>query len=269
MTAAAKMGLFAVFARLADAPPPQTGAWRIRTDDNREGMVLMEAGRICWANDDLVGRLSDEIERRYGLDRTTIERVIRGCRESRQPFGAALVEQGYLTQVQLAAVLREHMCRSILSLVKSGVRDCEWIPHQGAGYAPGTTITLTQAACRCVALVKRLGAETLETSLEAMLAGEAAGMLIHVPSRLPFAASAAAMTWPELRRWLTWAIRVDELCPLPSRAYVAGRGGHGGWVMWRAGAMIGIAVTAGEDAQRRVLLRVSSTLADWVVEQPA
>ena len=261
----AKLGLFAVFAKLAEAPAPQTGAWRILTEDGREGMVLMESGRICWANDELVGRLSDEIERRFGVNRTAIEQVIRACRETGQPFGAALVEQGFLSQHQLAQVLREHICRSIISMVKSGVRDCAWIPHQGAGYAPETTISVTQAACRCVALVKRAGGERLEAALEAMVAGDAVGMLIDTASRLPLAASTAAMTWPELRRWLSWAMRADDVCPLPSHGYSAGRGHAGGWVMWRAGTILGIAVTTSEDAQRRMLLRVSSTITDWTV----
>lgn len=265
----ARLGLFAMFARLAEPPEPRTGAWRIGTDDGREGIVLMEAGRICWANHELVGRLGDEIERRYGVSRTAIEQVIHTCREHHQPFAASLVEHGYLTQLQLASVLRDHTCRSILQLVKAGVRDCEWLPHQAGGYAPETTISVTQAACGCVALIKGLDPERLEASLEAMLAGDAAGMLIHAGLRLPFAASTAPMTWPELRRWLTWALRVGELCPLPSRGYLAGRGSSGGWAVWRAGVMIGLAVTASEDAQRRLLLRVASTLPDWAVEQPA
>jgi len=166
-------------------------------------------------------------------------------------------------------VLRDHTCRSILLLVRSGVRDCEWLPHQGNGYAPGTTLSVTQAACTCVATVKGLGAERLEAALEAMLAGDAAGMLIHAGTRLPFAASSVPMTWQQLRRWLTWALRTDELSPLPSRSYLAGRGHSGGWLMWRVDAMLGLAVTTSEDAQRRLMLRVASSLADWTVEQPA
>lgn len=265
----AKLGLFAMFARLAEPPEPRTGAWRIRTEDGREGIVLMEAGRICWANHDQIGRLSDEIERRYGVSRTAIEQVIRTCRERRQPFAASLVDHGYLTEPQLSSVLRDHTCRSILLLVRSGVRDCEWLPHQGNGYAPGTTLSVTQAACYCVATVKGLAAERLEAALELMLAGDAAGLLIHTATRLPFAASAVPMTWQQLRRWLTWALRADELCPMPSHSYLAGRGQSGGWLMWRAGAMLGLAVTTSEDAQRRLLLRVASRISDWTVEQPA
>jgi hypothetical protein len=265
----AKLGLFAMFARLAEPPEPRTGAWRIKSDDGRDGVVLMEAGRICWANHDGAGRLSDEIERRHGISRTTIEQVIRSCRESRQPFAASLVERGYLTEPQLSSVLRDHTCRSILTLVRAGVHDCEWLPHQGNGYAPGTTLGVTQAACYCVATVKGMAGEQLEASLEAMLAGDAAGMLIHTGSRLPFAASAVPMTWQQLRRWLSWALRCDELCPLPSRSYLAGRGQSGGWLLWRAGAMIGIAVTTSDDAQRRLLLRVASTIDRWAVAEPS
>ena len=229
----------------------------------------MEAGRICWANHELIGRLSEEIERRYGVSRTAIEQVIRTCREERQPFAASLVDHGYLTEPQLTSVLRDHTCRSILLLVKSGIRDCEWLPHQAGGYAPGTTISVTQAACYCVATVKGLSGEKLEASLEAMLEGDAAGMLIHAGTKLPFAASAVPMTWQQLRRWLAWAVRADELSPLPTRSYLAGRGHTGGWMMWRAGSMLGLAVTTSEDAQRRLLLRVASRLAGWTVDQPS
>jgi len=262
-------GLFAAFERLADPPPPGTGAWRIRTADGRDGVVLMEAGRVCWAHHDLCDRLSDEIERRYGVSHTAIHDVIRVCRETQQPFRTLLVEQGYLTWPQLASVLGEHTCRSILSAARSGIRECEWIPHQGGGYAPATTISLTQAACRCVALVKGLAPEGLEASLETMLAGEAAGMLIDVDSRLPFAASATPVTWQELHTWLTWILRMDGLCRLPSHGYLTGRGRSGGWVIWRDGAMVGLAVSTSEEAQRRLLLRVTSALASWTVEQPA
>jgi len=264
-----KLGLFAMFGRLAEPPEPGTGAWRIRTDDDGEGVVLMEAGRICWANHEAVPRLGDEIERRYGVARATIEQVIRTCREQRQPFATSLVEQGYVTEPQLTSVLRDHTCRSILVLAKAGVRDCEWIPHQAGGYAPGATITIAQAACCCVAVVKGLDPDSLEGSLHAMLAGDAAGILIHTGSRLPFAASSAALSWAQLRRWLTWALRVDDTCPMASRSYLAGRGDGGGWVMWRAGEMLGLAVTSSDDAQRRLLVRVASTLAEWSVEQPS
>jgi hypothetical protein len=263
-----KLGLFAMLARLAEPPEPGIGAWQIRTDDGREGVVLMEAGRLCWTNHDLDGRFSEQIERRYGIGRSVIEQVRRACRETGQAFGVALVEQGHLTPPQLASAMRDHTCRSILSLVKSGVRACDWVPHEGTGCAPDTMITATQAACRCVALVMGLDGERFEASLEAMLGGEAAGLLIHSGARLPFAASAAAMAWQELRGWLTWVLRINGLCPLPSRGYVAGRGQGGGWVVWRAEAMVGLAVTTSDEAQRRVLLRVASTLADWAVDQP-
>ena len=67
-----RMGLFTMFARLADPPAPATGAWRVRTGDGHEGVVLMEGGRVCWANHSLSGRLTDEIERRYGVDLSLI-----------------------------------------------------------------------------------------------------------------------------------------------------------------------------------------------------
>lgn len=263
-----KLGLFAMFARLAEPPEPGTGAWRLRTEDGREGVVLMEAGRLCWANHDLSARLSEQLERRYGISRAAVEAIGRHCRETGQPFGAALVEQGLLTQPQMASAMREHTCRSILSLVKSGVRTCDWVPHQGAGYAPETTISATQAACRCVALVKGLDGERYEASLQEMLGDDATGLLIHVGARLPFAASSGAMTWAELRGWLTWVLRVDGLSAVPSRGYIAGRGTGGGWALWRVGAMVGLAVTRSDDAQRRLLLRVSQTIASWNVEQP-
>lgn len=263
-----KIGLFATFARLAESPPPHTGAWRIRTDDDREGLVLMEDGRVCWANHALSGRLSDHIERRYGVSRAIVDDVIRECRDTRRPFGALLIERGFLTPPQLAAALRDHICHSILALVRSGIRDWEWIPHQGAGYAAETTLSVAQAMSRCAALVKRLDPDGLEAALETMLAGEAAGLLIGMRGRLPLAASTATVSWQELRRWLSWILHVDTLCSLPSRGYVAGRGHDGGWVMWRAGSMIGLAVSPREDVQRRLLLRVSSMLPGWVVDQP-
>lgn len=262
------MGLFTMFARLAEAPAPATGAWRIRTGDGHEGVVLMEEGRVCWANHDGAGRLSDEIERRYGVSQATIDRVIRACRENGKPFGASLVEEGSITQQQLTSALREHTCRSILSLVKAGVHQCEWVAHQGTGYAPETTISLAQTVSSCVSLIKGLSAEGLEASLEAMLAGEAAGLLLHADSRLPLAASHLPVGWVELRSWLTWALRADAACKLPSRSFLSGRGQAGGWLVWRAGAVVGLAVSTKEEVQRRLMLRVSSGLAAWAVEQP-
>lgn len=265
----ARLGLFALFGQLAEPPEPRTGAWRIRTDDGGEGVVLMEAGRICWANHERVGRLSEEIELRHGVPRTAIEQVIRHCRDQHQPFAASLVAHGYLTAPQLTAVLRDRTCRSILLLVKSRVRDCEWLPHQAGGYAPGTTISVAQAACHCVATVKGLAAELLEAALEDLLAGDATGLLIHAASKLPCAASAAPISWQQLRRWQAWIGRIEQLSPLPPRSYLAGRGPDGGWLVWRADSMLGLAVTAREDAQRRLLLRIAARLPAWTAEQAA
>jgi hypothetical protein len=113
-----------------------------------------------------------------------------------------------------------------------------------------------------------MAAEQLEAALEDILAGDAAGMLIHPATRLPYAASAVPLTWPQLRRWLGWAMNVEELSPLPPRSYLAGRGPAGGWLLWRAGAMLGLAVTTSEDAQRRLLLRVATKIATWTAEPP-
>lgn len=262
------MGLFTMFARLAEPPAPGTGAWRIKTGDGHEGVVLMEEGRVCWANHDAAGRLSDEIERRYGVSHATIEAVIRSCRETKKPFGASLVEEGSITQKQLTSALRDHTCHSILALVKAGVYQCEWVAHQGAGYAPETTISLAQTVSSCVSLIKGLSAEGLEDSLEGMLGGEAAGLLLHADSRLPLAASLVPVGWVELRSWLTWALRADAACKLPSRSFLSGRGAAGGWAIWRSGSVVGLAVSPNEETQRRLLLRVSSGLATWTVEQP-
>lgn len=264
-----RMGLFTMFARLAEPPAPGTGAWRVRTGDGQEGVVLMEGGRVCWANHSQGGRLTDEIERRYGVDHGAIEQVVRECRETHKPFGAALVEEGWITNEQLSSALREHTCRSIMSLVKAGVYQCEWVPHQGSGYSPETTISLTQTVSSCVALIKGLGAEGLEISLEELLAGEAAGLLIHAATRLPLAASIAPVTWTEMRAWLTWVLRIESVCQPPSGSYLAGRGAEGGWVVWRQGGVLGLAVSPSEEVQRRVLLRVSSGIGSWHVEQPA
>jgi hypothetical protein len=262
------MGLFSMFAKLAEPPAPGTGAWRVRTGDGHDGVVLMESGRVCWANHEAASRLSDEIERRYGVSHATIEQVIRACKANHKPFGAALVEEGSITQKQLGSALRDHMCRSILELVKAGVYQCDWVPHQGAGYAPETTMSLAQTVSSCVALIKGLDAEGLEHALEAMLAGEASGLLLHADAKLPLAASISPVGWTELRTWLTWALRADAACKLPSRAFLSGRGAKGGWVVWRSGGIVGLAVSPTEEVQRRVLLRVSSGLPAWTVEQP-
>ena len=193
---------------------------------------------------------------------------MRSCRETHKPFGAALVEEGWITNDQLTSALREHTCRSILSLVKAGVYQCEWVPHQGSGYSPETTISLTQTVSSCVAMIKGMGAEGLETSLEELLAGEAAGLLIHAATRLPLAASVAPVNWAEMRAWLTWVLRIESLCHLASHGYIAGRGADGGWVVWRVGGVLGLAVSPSEEVQRRLMLRVSSGLATWNVEQP-
>jgi hypothetical protein len=263
-----RMGLFTMFAKLAEPPGAGTGAWRVLTGDGQEGLVLMEAGRVCWANHDAAIRLSDEIERRYGVPHATIEQVVRRCKETRKPFGSAIVEAGCITPTQLTSALRDHICRSILALVKAGVYQCDWVPHSGAGYAPETTISLPQTVSSCVALIKGLAPEELELALEAMLAGECPGLLLHVDSRLPLAASLATVGWSELRTWLTWGLRVAEVCKLPSRSFVSGRGGPGGWVVWRVGGIVGLAVTKSEETQRRLLLRVSSSIGTWTVTEP-
>ncbi len=263
-----RMGLFSMFAKLADPPAPGTGGWKVRTGDGNDGVVLMEEGRVCWANHNAASRLSDEIERRYGVSHATIEQVVRACRESGKAFGASLVEEGCITQQQLRSALRDHTCRSILALVKAGVYQCDWVPHQGSGYAPETTMSLAQTVSSCVSLIKGLSAEGLEQSLEVMLGGEASGLLLHRDAKLPLAASVSPVGWTELRTWLTWALRVDALCNLPSRAFLSGRGAKGGWVVWRVGGVVAVAVAQGDEAQKRLLLRVSSGLAAWEVEQP-
>lgn len=104
------------------------------------GIVLVQAGRVCWAASTAIAtRLSHRLRSDGAADDRALTAVFRECRESGKPFGQTLVERGLVTFDALRAALLQHTAETLLHL--AGAPAPRWIPSRVDRYDRGLTFS--------------------------------------------------------------------------------------------------------------------------------
>jgi hypothetical protein len=124
-----------ILALIDDLPRGAMGALHF----GEEGIVLVQARKICWAVARTMRvRLTDILRGQTtpALPREAVEEIYRACRNSGQPIGEALVASKLVTEVGLRAALFQHNGEAIVALAQSGASLQRFVSHSKTGYDP-------------------------------------------------------------------------------------------------------------------------------------
>lgn len=129
---------------LCDLDEGRSGALlRCHPDGSRSGVILAEAGRVCWARSfRQKGRMADLLlgAAPTGLSRGALESAVHTCRDNGQPLGEYLLDAGLATRATLRLALLRHTCEAVDDLAAMDAR-WEWLDHRGRGYRASLTFS--------------------------------------------------------------------------------------------------------------------------------
>lgn len=122
----------ALLRRIDDLPPGANGA--LVFEDAAKGVVLVEAGRVCWAaSASRRTRLTDRLRQATRLSASEWESMFRRCVEAGTPFGQTMVRLGILRAADLRAALLEHTSEALARLA-AGEHEPRWVEVPGRRY---------------------------------------------------------------------------------------------------------------------------------------
>jgi hypothetical protein len=130
-----------VLSAVEELPSDATGALVYGPNGHMSGVVLVEAGRVCWAaGPGLRQRLTDLLKEACSppMSAAEIENTFQECRQRGQPLGEALVQHGRLSPLRLRAALLQHTAES-LSAPTLWRTPPHFVPHRARGYASAFT----------------------------------------------------------------------------------------------------------------------------------
>jgi hypothetical protein len=151
-------------------PSGATGALAFGDD----GLILIENKRVCWAvARDMERRLTDILCEQHEpqLPRSTMEELIRRCKQEHRPVGEALVASGLVSETELRAALERHTCEAILRLAQSrAATPTRFARHVKRGYDPRFVFTTAEllaslAGRRRTELAERARTQLAEVSV--------------------------------------------------------------------------------------------------------
>ncbi len=125
-----------VLVRVDELGHDATGAVVFEGAEGKSGAILLERGRICWAVARGLKRRMVEILRHQEQPpppASVVEEVFRGCQESGQPFGEALVARGLVSTTGLRKALRQQTAEAI-SVLAAPRASVLFLKHKNQGY---------------------------------------------------------------------------------------------------------------------------------------
>ncbi|HEY1550678.1 MAG TPA: hypothetical protein VGG28_22770 [Kofleriaceae bacterium] len=153
--------LIGTLARVEDVADHEAGLLAFGTDS---GSIFVERGRICWAAaHNKRQRLRDIL--RLLVDRDVdFDRIYERCRRQGSHLGQTLVDEGWVTPVELETALRRHSAESMIELCTHEAPEPTWNAREGGGYAPRFTFRPVDVLLDVVALhIPELQAEAQAT----------------------------------------------------------------------------------------------------------
>ncbi|MCA9603974.1 MAG: hypothetical protein KC619_00135 [Myxococcales bacterium] len=226
-----------------ELPATEVGALVVERGHGREGAILIEGGRVCWAAAErMPRRLSDLlIGRADGLDAAGLQQIYRRCRSEGRPFGECLVAGGLITADGLRAALLDHTVDALATLAGLPGTKHLWMSRAERSYDPRFTFSTmelaTVAAARELDQASRAGSEALQAVLPsgvvgfALFRGGGASRPVLVAHHGADAIGLADVA--QLERWATGALDIATAFGPSARWVVANDGqghAHVGWI---------------------------------------
>lgn len=232
--------LVSLLAVINASSPEGSGALHFG-DGPQGGVVLFDAGRVCWAGIQGAGRrLIDLLCAHADVARPAIEAAYAECRARGVPFGELLVERGLIE----AGALRELLLRyTAETLVELADRDTEpvWVAHRAGGYHPRFTFTLPEIAASTTAVGLAIDVTAARDELIAVVGSDGAGAAFDVDvdgKPLPFAVR-GELEYDVVRALGDWVTDVASRWPSDSfPGFIVASMGAGGLVAWATGGCL-------------------------------
>lgn len=129
-------------------PASEVGALVVGRGLHREGAILVEVGRVCWAAAErMPRRLSDLLlGRARGLGASDLQRTFQRCRDRGLPFGECLVNEGHMTAEDLRAALLDHTVDALGMLASLERVTQTWVSREARSYDPRFTFSTVELA---------------------------------------------------------------------------------------------------------------------------
>jgi hypothetical protein len=232
--------LSALFAVIDASAPEGSGALQFG-DGPAGGVVLFDAGRVCWAAVPGAGRrLIDLVCARADVARSRIASAYAECRARQLPFGEFLVERKLVDATVLRDVLLRHTAETLVQLSD---RDTEpvWVPHRGAGYQPRFTFTLPEIAASTTAAGLAIDVTAARDELGSVIVDEGAGAAfdVDVDGRPLAFAVRGELDYDEVRALGEWVTEIAPRWPSDSfPGFIVASMGAGGLVAWATGGCL-------------------------------
>jgi hypothetical protein len=159
-------GVLRLLAWLDELPKGATGVLKF----GAEGVILLEARKICWAmTRQMRFRLTDILRHQSTppLPREAIEEIYRRCQQTGKPIGEALVAGGLVSEQGLRAALLKHIGEALAQLAKLSLTPDSFVNHTRSGYDPRFAFS----ACELLAMYGALDDPARAAAAQLELAG--------------------------------------------------------------------------------------------------
>jgi hypothetical protein len=129
--------VYDALARVEDLEPGESGLLSFGADA-RDGGILVEKGRICWAVAPGMQRRLKDLLRTTDRGDIDFDRIYERCRANGNLLGQTLVDEGWITGPELEAALRTHSAESLVELCATDDAP-SWTSRGSRGYLPRFT----------------------------------------------------------------------------------------------------------------------------------
>jgi hypothetical protein len=235
-----------------DVPLADVGALVVERNGGREGVVLVEEGRVCWAAAArMPRRLSDLLlERAPGLEAKDLQQVFERCRVQGRPLGESLVSDGLLSPDGLRRALLEHTADALSLLAGCAGARTRWFSRDERSYDPRFTFSTVELATALATrelpdLASEASATLVATLTEgscgvALYRGGGASRPVSIAQHGPRELSLAAIEI--LSEWAVRSLDLSSAFTEGARFTVSTLDTGESWIGWREGDLVYLGV---------------------------
>jgi hypothetical protein len=162
-----------------ELPRGATGALAFTDCDSRQGTVLIEDRRVCWASaPDMENRLTDILraQSEAPLPPSAFEEVYQECHRKSTPLGETLLTRGLVSSEGLRYALRQHSAEAIARLSSAARLTLTWDSNRTRRYNAQFTFGTSELLCSIGALGLEPKAEEADLTLREVTPDRSVGV---------------------------------------------------------------------------------------------